>query len=421
MPSVKFIHTADLHLDTPFKGLSVWNSELSRRLKDATFKSFKRIIDACIERKVDFLVISGDIFDSDNKSLAGHLRFIPELKRLADKGIPTYLVCGNHDPYNHWIKELKLPENVYCFDPEECGYKTFIKGGIPVADIYGMSFGESKITQNLADRYKLSPSPAPVSIAVLHGSVGEPGPHASYAPFTVNDVLDKGFDYWALGHIHKSRVIRDKTPVMIYPGNPQGRDFGETGKKGCYLVTINEGQQPSYEFIPTQIIRFEDVTIDITGVQQAEELDLKIRNACNSVHDHDGKTNMMLRIALTGRTALHSKLELPGEIEQLTELFNEGQLSGDSFVWIDSIELNTYPDIDPDELKKEPGFTSEVLKVFDRYFLNNESLDSLINSVEKDLVNPQARKNLNELSPEVKRSLLDRARTILIDELTREK
>ena len=127
MPKVRFIHTADLHLDTPFKGLSRMNSDLSKRLKDATFRSFRKIIDLCSDKKVDFLIISGDIFDSENKSLAAQLRFVTELKSLSEKGIPVYFICGNHDPLKSWLDTIELPDKVIRFGPPEVSSKHLIR------------------------------------------------------------------------------------------------------------------------------------------------------------------------------------------------------------------------------------------------------------------------------------------------------
>ena len=125
MASIRFIHTADLHLDTPFKGLSNWNSDLASRLKDATFKSFNRIVDLCISENVDFFVISGDIFDSQNKSLSAQLKFIGEIKRLSDLEIPTYFICGNHDPLSSWLDSLEMPKNVIRYDSNNVKFFTF--------------------------------------------------------------------------------------------------------------------------------------------------------------------------------------------------------------------------------------------------------------------------------------------------------
>ena len=153
MTKVKFIHTADLHLDTPFKGLSNWNSDLASKLKDATFKSFRKIIDLCLNEKVDFLIISGDIFDSENKSLAAQLKFVSELKRLSENGIYTYFICGNHDPLSSWLEDLQLPENVFRFNSSKVGNITHRKDNNPVADIYGISYQNKVVNKNLANKY----------------------------------------------------------------------------------------------------------------------------------------------------------------------------------------------------------------------------------------------------------------------------
>ncbi len=232
MPKVRFIHTADLHLDTPFKGLSRWNSDLSKKLKDATFKSFKNIIDLCSDKRIDFLIISGDIFDSENKSLAAQLRFVTELKSLSDKGIPTYFTCGNHDPLKSWLDTVDLPENVHRFDSSGVQFHTFKKGDAAIADIHGISFNEKAVSRNLAAEFRLAPDPAPISIAVLHGTIGTPGPHENYAPFSREDVAGKGFDYWALGHIHKKRVSLGFKPGDIISGQSTGQGFWRTGRKG---------------------------------------------------------------------------------------------------------------------------------------------------------------------------------------------
>ena len=149
MTKVKFIHTADLHLDTPFKGLANWNSDLASKLKDATFKSYKNIIDICLQERADFLVISGDIFDSEYKSLAAQIKFVNELKVLSDRGIPTYFICGNHDPLSSWLENLEMPEKVFRFNSSEVDCMTYQKNNIPAADIYGISF-QYKVIPNIS-------------------------------------------------------------------------------------------------------------------------------------------------------------------------------------------------------------------------------------------------------------------------------
>jgi DNA repair exonuclease SbcCD nuclease subunit len=420
MSKIRFIHTADLHLDTPFKGLSRWNSDLSKKLKDATFKSFKTIIDLCVEKKVDFLIISGDIFDSENKSLAAQLRFVSELRSLSGKRIPTYFICGNHDPLKSWLDTIDLPENVIRFDSSGAQFHTFKKEDTVIADIHGISFNEKAIIRNLAADFKLAPVPAPISIAVLHGTVGTPGPHENYAPFSPEDVAGKGFDYWALGHIHKKKIVSSSNPAIIYPGNPQGRDFGEAGEKGCYLVEISKDHDPVVEFIPTQLIRFENLEIDISNAGKIESLQGKINEALEKVENYNEDVNYILRIKLVGRTGLHKSINDKAEINELVEFFNEGQLNQPYFKWIDQVFVNTRPDIDIGKIKNGVGFTAEILKSFDTYLENNVKLADLIKKVGEDFINAQAKKETGDLWDNIETEMLEKARMILLDKLIKE-
>ncbi len=418
MSSVKFVHTADLHLDTPFKGLSVWNSDLAAKLKDATFKSFRRIIDLCIEQKADFLIISGDIFDSENKSLAAQLKFVSGLKRLSENGIAAYFVCGNHDPLKSWLDTIVLPDKAFRFGSSKGQFHTFSKGDDVIADIHGISFNEKVVIENLAADYQLAPEPAPISIAVLHGTVGIPGPHENYAPFKSKDVIRKGFDYWALGHIHKKQVVSLSNPAIIYPGNPQGRDFGETGEKGCFLVEIRSGQDPVIEFVSTQVIRFEDLKIDISGVEQIDLLHGRIIDSLRKVESYDENVNYILRITLYGRTGLHSSLNDKFQVEELVNHFNEGQLAEQYFIWIDKIYSDTRSDIDIDKIKNSVGFSSEILKNFDQYVEDDKRLAELITGIEEDFINIQVKKEIEEFPDEKKMGMLEKAKMILLERLT---
>ncbi|MBN1107850.1 MAG: DNA repair exonuclease [Bacteroidales bacterium] len=414
---MRFIHTADLHLDTPFRGLTALNSGLSKRLKDATFLSFSRIIDLCIDRKADFLIISGDVFDSENKSLAAQLKFSSEMKRLSEKGISTYIACGNHDPFDTWLGALKLPENVFRFSPGKCERLVYEKNGKAIADIHGISYRETSVKENLALKFNLPASPAPVSVAVLHGTVGSSGPHAEYAPFSLDDITGKGFDYWALGHIHKGRIVRQSDPAVVYPGNPQGRDFGETGPKGCYMIDIKENSGPKIEFIPTQAIRLENITIDLGGVTLIEEIEEKITDAIESINDPGKESSLIIRVLLTGRTALHKQLTKKEEIQQLIEHFNEGQPAQDSFIWIDNIIAATRPDIDIETIRDGSGFPAEILKAFEACSSDTEKLKRLISAEEDEFANPKARKIIGEHGEHDHLDILEKAKVILLDKI----
>lgn len=420
MTKFRFIHTADLHLDTPFKGLSSWNSDLADRLRDATFKSFKNIIDACLRENVDFLLICGDIFDCENKSLAAQIKFVTELKRLSQNRIPTYFICGNHDPLSSWLDILQLPENVFRFGTSKVENYTYKKNNTPIADIYGVSFQNKVVKENLAIRYELSNNPCPIAIAILHGTIGTAGPHENYAPFRLEDVISKTVDYWALGHIHKREIIHESSPTIVYPGNPQGRDFGETGAKGCYLVEINAGDTPQIEFMPTQLIRFEEVEVVLSEEDKINHLADRIEEAKDTIYDYDENASYILRITLKGRTSLHSQLNKPGEIKQLLDHFNEGQLNQANFTWIDQINSNTHPDIEIDQLRKGTDFPAEILKKFTEYEENSEKLQELFQSIDEELVSPQSKRELMKLSELEQNEILENAKWMLLDQLIRQ-
>jgi len=416
MTKVKFIHASDLHLDTPFKGLSNWNSQLASKLKEATFKSFKNIIDLCLQEKVDFLLISGDIFDSENKSLAAQLKFVHELKRLSEKGIPTYFICGNHDPLSSWLESLQMPKNVFRFNSTEVEKFTYQKSDKPIADIYGISFENKVVNKNLARNYQLNSNTSAISIAILHGTVGTPGPHENYAPFKVEDVTGKGFDYWALGHIHKRQIIQEKNPTIVYPGNPQGRDFGETGKKGCYIVEIAQNEKPKIKFASTQLISFEEIEIDLTEEDKIGKLPDRIEDAKTNIDNYEVNTSYILRITFKGRTSLHSQFNKQEEIEQLLEHFNDGQLNQKSFTWIDGIGVKTQPDLDIEQIKKESGFTAEILKSFGKLESNPGKLDEVIKNADKNFSSYPAKREI-KIADDEHNEILEKAKWMLFDQL----
>ena len=418
---IKFIHTGDLHLDTPFKGLSSVNRELAGRLKDATFRSFQRIIDICIEESVDFLLITGDIFDSEIQSLSAQLRFEKELRRLSNHNIPVYFICGNHDPLSSWLEELVLPPQVHRFGSMEVECVTFEKEGKALADIYGISYGTSTENRSLADTFVRKKNPVPYSIAMLHGTIGSAGPHENYVPFRLEDVKSKGFDYWALGHIHKHHVVHSAHPAIVYPGNPQGRDFGETGPRGCYRVKLSENQAPDVEFVPTQFIRFEEVDVDLSGHDSIGELSGRINSAVEKITISGYDASCILRLTLKGRTSLHGLLHRPGETNNLLNLLNEGQLQHDRFMFFDQIILQTLPDVNLDELKEANDFTAEILKSFDRLESDQAHLTELFSILEQEFGSQPAKRELEDLTEEEKKEIIDNARWQLLDQLIKEK
>ncbi len=420
MDKIRFVHAADLHLDTPFRGLSAWNEDLASSLKDATFKSFSRIIDVCLSEDVDFLIVSGDIFDGESKSLAAQIRFVNELKRLSEKGIEAYLACGNHDPLESWLESMQMPEHVHRFGGSAVEVMSHKKNGKPVADIYGISYPRKEVTENLAAGFIRKSDPAPLSVAVLHGTVGAPGPHQNYAPFSMDQVAGKGFDYWALGHIHKHQVLRQQFPAVVYPGNPQGRDFGETGPKGCCLVEAAPGEPPSIQFIPCQVIQFGEIEVDLTGESNIGALSSKLDEAIGNMRMGDLKSSHIIRLQYTGRTPLHRQLAAPGEAAGLKEHFNQGQTDRSSFVWIDRIDIQTRPDIDLEQIRNRNDFIAAILKTIEDAGEDSQKLSELIKESEDTFGSMEVHKELPGFGQENKKKIMEMAKYMLLDNLMRD-
>ena len=274
MKSLKFIHCADLHLDSPFVGL-----KLPRRLhelaRQSTFSSFTRIVNKAIEEEVDFLVIAGDLYDGEDRSIRAQIYFRNEMEKLAGKGIPVFIVHGNHDHLSgNWTK-LKWPDNVFVFPGDVKMIPHCTKDGVRV-HLYGFSYAKRHVRERMISHYRKEEG-ADFHIGILHGHDSKNGNHYSYAPFTVKELAGKGFDYWALGHIHQRQVLK-KDPLIIYPGNIQGRHRNETGEKGCYLIEMSE-KETKASFIETAPIRFERQKLDLEhGVKNFDDFYGEVMN-----------------------------------------------------------------------------------------------------------------------------------------------
>lgn len=253
----KFVHCADLHLGSRFKGVSGRDPSAGRRMRESAFESFGRIVDLVLSEGADALVISGDIYDDGNALPSTRSRFCSELSRLGD--VPVFLCRGNHDSSTSWDGSIPYPGNVHEFGTEPEGIVVDSAGG--PFEVVGISFGTSHEERNLVSM--LSGRPDLFTVACVHCDV-DPAEGLSYAPCRSQDLVGRGVDYWALGHIHRRQVLSER-PFAVYPGNIQGRSFRETGPKGAYVVTVSSGSVSDMRFVPTQSMMWHDITVDITG------------------------------------------------------------------------------------------------------------------------------------------------------------
>ncbi|UOQ46797.1 DNA repair exonuclease [Gracilibacillus caseinilyticus] len=259
--AIKFIHCADLHLDSPFKGLKDLPEEWLTEIRKSTFKALDRLVEQAIDLEVDFVIMVGDLFDQEQQSMQAHMALRDAFQRLQKYDIPVFVSFGNHDFLSSQTFPRNYPDNVHVFDSENVSEIPFFKRGKLMANVYGFSYYHRAVLTNKVKEYQLTNDDC-FHIATLHGSLGneKTNEHAVYAPFQLSDLKQSGFDYWALGHIHKREVLAEN-PMVVYPGNIQGRSTKETGSKGCYVVTMTNNQT-DLEFLPLAPIELRKLKIN---------------------------------------------------------------------------------------------------------------------------------------------------------------
>ncbi len=320
MQPLTFVHAADLHLDTPFLGLEGYGTDLAQNLRDASLDAFDRLMELCLREKAAFLLLSGDLYDGAERGLRAQLRLEKGLRRLADAGIRTFIIHGNHDPELGRTAITAWPDMVHVFGPGEVGVEPVELNGERCATVYGISYGQRVVTENLALRYQARRVDEPgVHIAMLHGMVGTVTDHASYAPCSMDDLLAGRMDYWALGHIHKRQILHDSAPWVVYPGNLQGRSPkpAESGAKGAFVVQVVQGIVQEPRFVPLDLWRFENCAMDVSDVGNLSDLARKLKQAAQQISASNDNRGLLLRAVLTGAGQLVYDLRRNDNLEVL--------------------------------------------------------------------------------------------------------
>jgi len=357
-----FIHAADLHLDSPLVGLSQHEGAPVEVIRGATRTALTRLVDLAIERKVHLVLIAGDLYDGDWKDYGTGLFFVKEMRRLDEVDIPVCLVFGNHDAESTTTKSLGLPKVVHVFGTQKAG--SFYHPEQPVT-IHGQGFATQSVSDNLAENY-----PDPVddhfNIGLLHTNLGDVAGHGNYAPSTASQLVAHGYQYWALGHIHK-RHIHNKDPHVIYSGNTQGRHINESGAKGCYLVTVNDHLEvTSTEFCALDSVRWESLTIDCSEIEEENDLLKAIREELNRALMAADDRLLAARIVLTGASSLHETLHA-NHARFLAECVSQATDIDEELIWVESLRLKTSTLLDPEELARRDDLTTLVLEALDSF------------------------------------------------------
>ena len=337
MADFKFVHAADIHLDSPLLGLRNRSPEYAERVQQASRQAFDNLIALAIDEKARFLLLAGDLFDGNLRHVpTGHF-FLDRMRRLEAAGVEVFIVAGNHDAENEFATRLTLSRNVCLFDRTRA--ETRLLGDINVA-IHGHSFRERAVTDNIARDYP-RPSEGRFNIGVLHTAcAGSEGEHAVYAPCTLEQLVNHGYDYWALGHVH-ARAVLSEYPHVVYPGNLQGRHARETGSKGATLVTVSDGRVEGQVHRELDVIRWASVTIDVGDVAgRSAMLDLI-------------RTNLMIEGNLAGERPLAVRVKLVGaSTDHASLLLDRGGLRDDVEalcatlpleIWLEKLSVSTRP------------------------------------------------------------------------------
>lgn len=365
MRPFSFIHAADLHIDSPFRGVSADAPAVAEALYSSTFRAFDGLMDVTLEREADFLLIAGDVYDGQDRSLRAQLRLRDGVKRLGEAGIQSFIVHGNHDPLDSKVTALDWPEQAHFFGRKLESMEALGADHEPVATITGISFPKKEESRNLAAKFSRQESGL-FQIGLLHCNVGGNTGHENYAPCTLDDLRAGGMDYWALGHVH-TRKILSEAPYVVYPGNIQGRSIREAGPRGCYHVQVDEQGRVEAEFIPLDVVRWGEVRVSIQDLETVDALERALTEKLEQgIAEASGRA-LVCRVTVEGRGPLHAGLRRARAADDLLERLRERFSSEDPFAWVQRLTIHTRPDVDLAERMLGEDLLAEVLITADEY------------------------------------------------------
>lgn len=360
-----FIHAADLHLDSPFRSLAKAPEAVRERLREATFAALRRLVDAAKRENVDFIVLSGDLYDAADRSLRAQLRLQRAMTELTEHGIEVFAVHGNHDPESGRQAKLDPPPGLFVFGSDEVGCRpAHTRRGEVAAHVYGISYPHAAVTDNLALRFEKKEGAA-FHIAVLHANVDGDPAHDNYAPCRLEELVSSGFDYWALGHVHHRRVLHEY-PHVVYPGNLQGRSIRETDGKGAYVVKVSASGEVEMKFLDVADVLWREAAVSIEGIESEQALKEKLLEIVDGLRSSSDGRPVVARLRLEGRGALHERLLEPSVTEEwlaeLRDWIGLPEVAEGNWLWPESLSVRTSGMLRLEAGAEEDGFVGELLR-----------------------------------------------------------
>ena len=388
--AVTFLHLADTHLGSPLEALGGADEAMATRLARAAEAALERAVDVALEREVDFLVLAGDCYDREARSVRANRVLADELGRLGEAGIPAYVIHGNHDPLGQGAELLELPDTVHVFGSESVEAVPVPDAEDPIAEVIGRSYGSRHEGRSLVDDYAPETAGVP-TVGLLHTALDPDG--RRYVPCSEADLSSHAVDYWALGHVHHPRDLG--AAPGAYPGIPQPRHVREPSVGGCLLVECAHTRAPSLEYVPTGPVVWREVSLDVcelgTTLSDLESamVDRAIELRQEPLADlleHDipvldtgwRPDGLVVRWRLTGRGQVHGALADEEATAYLTETLREALAADDPFVWTETVRDRTAPPLPDRETLAE----------------ENDLLDALLELAPEVREDPEAREEL---------------------------
>lgn len=323
----RFVHTADIHLDSPLRSLALKDPDAGALIANATRHSFSKTIDLCLDEKVDALIIAGDLYDGELRSMKTAEFFSSEMRRLVEAGIQAFIIRGNHDAESRITKELQLPDGVHVFPSGGSSLILEEKGVV----LHGVSFSNPQAPNSFLPSYPVKKS-GYQNIGLLHTSLAGSPEHDTYAPCSLQSILDMEYDYWALGHIHKRAVYSHMSScTVVMPGIPQGRHINESGVKTVTLAAISPSGEIEIEERVTSLVQFERLTIDLDGIEEWRDVVTASEIAFGKLIDNIQTPHAIARVTLNGTTPLAGRLRRDADVI-LSELREAARRNGSIFI-----------------------------------------------------------------------------------------
>jgi DNA repair protein SbcD/Mre11 len=366
------VHAADIHLDTPLIGLARYEGAPVERIREATRRAFSALVELCITKHAELLLLAGDLYDGSWKDYSTGLFFAAEMSRLRDAGVQVAWIRGNHDAASQITKRLKLPDNVRELPCKQADSIVYEQLGVAV---HGQGFATREVKDNIALAYP-DPLPGLVNFGLLHTSVTGREGHEPYAPCRLEDLVRKGYDYWALGHVH-ARELLARDPWVVFSGNLQGRHARETGPKGATLIEIDSGRVASVEPAVLDLVRWAICRVDASDCDSPDDVLDGVRRALERELEPSEGRLLAARIVIEGTSRAH--VALGDDLERwLHDVRAVATDTAYGDVWVEKVLVQTEPAFDLDELRGRDDPLGHVVRALDRLRQDEASLRELV-------------------------------------------